>query len=289
VSRGAPQRLIDYLTLAHEHLGTKGVETARLDAELLLAHVLGLSRVELYTNYDRPLAKDEVDRFRDLLRRRVMREPVAYIVGRREFWSLDLDVDRRVLIPRPETEILVEAALGILRAASAKDVLDLGTGSGAIAVALAVELPAARIVATDVAAAALEVAPRNAAKHAVAERIEFRQGDLFDAVRADERFDLIVSNPPYCRQRELAGLEPEVRQWEPAGALVSGSDGMDVTRRIVARAAEFLAPGGWLLLEVGTQADDVRDLLGTFEWRDPRCFNDLAGRPRVIGARAATS
>jgi release factor glutamine methyltransferase len=306
VSRSAPQRLIDYLTLAGEHLGAKGVDNARLDAELLLAHALGLTRVELYTNYDRPLAKDEVDRFRELLRRRAMREPVAYIVGRREFWSLDLEVDRRVLIPRPETEVLVEAALGVLRGSPASDagaaksdaaesgepghrVLDLGTGSGAIAVALAVELPGARIVATDVAAAALEVAPRNALRHRVAERIDFRQGDLFEAVRADERFDVIVSNPPYCRQRELGSLEPEVRQWEPTGALVSGGDGMDVTRRIVERAPQFLHPGGWLLMEVGTQAEAVRDLLGTLQWRDPRAFPDLAGRTRVVGARAAVS
>ena len=118
MSRSSPQRLLDYLTLAHEHLGAQGVESARLDAELLLAHALGLSRVELYTNYDRPLASDEVDRFRELLRRRTMREPVAYIVGRRDFWSLELDVDRRVLIPRPETETLVEATLGFLRAAT---------------------------------------------------------------------------------------------------------------------------------------------------------------------------
>jgi release factor glutamine methyltransferase len=204
--------------------------------------------------------------------------------------------------------VLVEAALRVLRtgspearpaepsangvppdAAGSPSVLDLGTGSGAIAVAIAVEIPAARIVATDVTAAALEVAPRNAAKHGVTGRIEFRQGDLYEVVRADERFDSIVSNPPYCRRRELAGLQPEVREWEPAGALVSGADGMDVTRRIVERAPEFLAPQGWLLIEVGTQADAVRALFEAGAWRDVRCLDDLAGRKRVIAARPRES
>ena len=288
MTRPQPQRLLDYLTLAQEHLGAKGVESARLDAELLLADTLGLTRVELYTNYDRPLQKEEVDRFRDLLRRRAMREPVAYILGRREFWSLDFEVDRRVLIPRPETETLVEAALEVLGArtsGAAPALLDLGTGSGALAIALAVEIPALRVVATDIAAAALEVAPRNAARHDVADRIDFRQGDLYAAVREDERFDAVVSNPPYCRRAELAGLEPEVREWEPGCALVSGTDGMDVTRRIVAGAGKFLAPDGWLLVEVGTQAEDVRDLMTKERWRDVRAFDDLAGRVRVVGAQ----
>jgi release factor glutamine methyltransferase len=288
VSRPAPQRLLDYLTLAQEHLGAKGIDSARLDAELLLAATLSLSRVELYTNYDRPLQKEEVDRFRELLRRRAMREPVAYILGRREFWSLDFEVDRRVLIPRPETETLVEAALevlGTLSNGSVPAILDLGTGSGALAIALAVEIPALRVVATDIAAAALEVAPRNALRHEVADRIDFRQGDLFAAVRPGERFDAIVSNPPYCRRAELARLEPEVREWEPGGALVSGTDGMDVTRRIVADAARFLQPDGWLLVEVGTQADEVRALVEKEQWRGVRSFDDLAGRVRVVGAQ----
>jgi release factor glutamine methyltransferase len=290
VSKPAPRVLIDYLTLATEHLGGKGVDSARLDAELLLASVLGLSRVELYTNYDRPLAKDEVDRFRDVLRRRAMREPVAYILGRREFWSLELEVDRRVLIPRPETETLVEAALKALRALQPRDgdglrVLDVGTGSGAIAVVLAVESPQTRVVATDVTAAALEVAPRNAARHGVSDRIEFRQGDLFDALAPGEVFDVMVSNPPYCRASELREMAPEVREWEPIGALVSGTDGMDVTERLIARAPEFLRSEGFLLLEVGTQAAAARDLLARNDWREIRLLEDLAGRSRVLDAR----
>lgn len=290
MSRPAPHLLLDYLTLAAEHLGSKGVDSSRLDAELLLADVLGMSRVELYTNYDRPLAKGEVDRFRDVLRRRAMREPVAYILGRREFWSLELEVDRRVLIPRPETETLVEAALSALGALRSRDgeslrVLDVGTGSGAIAVALAKECPQSCIVATDLTAAALEVAPRNAARHGVADRIEFRQGDLFDALVPGEVFDVMVSNPPYCRASELGDMDPEVREWEPVGALVSGPDGMDVTERLVARAAEFLRDDGFLLVEVGTQAATARDLLARNEWREIRLLSDLAGRSRVLIAR----
>jgi len=310
-------------------LRAKGVENDRLDAELLLAEALGMSRVELYTNHERPLSTEEVDRFRELLRRRAAREPVAYILGKREFWSLELAVDRRVLIPRPETETLVEAAVractgrllasrtpthyeadavgtgdgavepsvveSALRDAKmqpgsaipllAERVLDLGTGSGAVAVALAVELPGLAIVATDESAATLEVAPRNAARHGVTERIDFRCGDLFDALDDDELFDVIVSNPPYVKDDEILLMEPEVRDWEPRGALFSGADGMRETTRIIDGASRHLRPDGWLLLEVGTQADDVRERLLGRGWRDVRSFCDLAGRDRVVAAR----
>lgn len=326
-----PKRLLDYLKLAGDHLRAKGVESDRLDAELLLAEALGMSRVELYTNHERPLSTDEVDRFRDLLRRRAAREPVAYILGRREFWSLELAVDRRVLIPRPETETLVETAVractGRLAASAgptryeldapiaedavaesqnsevsppalppkakavravplvAERVLDIGTGSGAIAVALAVELPGLSIVATDESAATLEVAPRNAARHGVAERIEFRCGDLFAALASDEVFDVIVSNPPYVKDEELTDMAPEVKDWEPRGALFSGADGMRETARIIGGAARHLSAEGWLILEVGTQAEDVRARLLRDGWRDVRSVPDLAGRDRVLAAR----
>ena len=287
----APTKLLDYLKLADGHLAARGVESSRLDAELLLAHALGIGRVELYTSYDRPLTAIEVDRFRELLRRRAARELAAYIVGTREFWSLALEVDRRVLIPRPETECLVEAALRAIRAmAPARNggglrVLDLGTGSGAIAVALASEIAELTIVATDVSEAALEVAPKNASSHGVADRIEFRQGDLFGALRDDERFDAVVSNPPYCKSAEVAAMEPELREWEPAGALVSGRDGMDASARIIDGAAGFLVPDGQLLLEVGTQAELVGQRLASAGWRDVHSEKDLAGRMRVVAAR----
>jgi release factor glutamine methyltransferase len=326
-----PKRLLDYLRLAGDHLRVKGVENERLDAELLLADALGMSRVELYTNHERPLSIAEVDRFRELLRRRAAREPVAYILGKREFWSLELAVDRRVLIPRPETETLVETAVractgglapntgptryeldaatttgaiaelpadGPLPAESrpkakparnvpllAERVLDLGTGSGAIAVALAVELPGLSIVATDESAATLEVAPRNAARHGVAERIDFRCGDLFDALESEELFDVIVSNPPYVKDHEISAMAPEVRDWEPRGALFSGADGMRETARIIDGAARHLKTDGWLILEVGTQADDVRARLARDGWRNVRSFPDLAGHDRVVAAR----
>jgi len=321
-----PKRLLDYLTLAGNHLRAKGIESDRIDAELLLSEALGMSRVELYTNHERPLSTSEVDRFRDLLRRRAAREPVAYILGRREFWSLEFSVDRRVLIPRPETETLVETALractgrlGSIAAPTryeadapnandavdeleptrgapggkarpavpllAERLLDIGTGSGAIAVALAVELPELTIVATDESAATLEVAPRNAARHGVAERIDFRCGDLFAAIADEEIFDVIVSNPPYVKDHEVSEMEPEVRDWEPRGALFSGIDGMRETARIIDGAARHLKTDGWLILEVGTQVAEVRERLASRGWRDVRSVPDLAGRDRVVAAR----
>jgi len=286
VSDGKPRRLIEFLELAAGHLASKGIDTARLDAELLLAEVLGLSRVELYTNYDRPLTPDEVDRYRELLRRRARREPVAYILGRKEFWSLEFAVDRRVLVPRPETETLVEEVLAFARSRPVERILDIGTGCGAVAVALAVELPACRVVATDASAAVLEVAPGNARRHGVADRIEFRLGDLFAAVAEGERFDVVVSNPPYCREDELDGLEPEVRDWEPRPALAAGPDGMAVTGRIIDEAPRVLRPEGRLFLEVGTQAELVRRRLAERGWREIAVRADLAGRPRVVAAAA---
>ncbi len=289
-----PSRLIDYLTLAHRHLEKKGVASPRLDAELLLAATLGLTRIELYTNHDRPLDRREVDRFRELLRRRAGREPVAYITGTREFWSLDFMVDRRVLIPRPETELLVEVALKALRGQldrpgrEAARVLEIGTGSGAVAIALATELPAAAIIATDASAAALEVAPHNARVHGVSERLRFVLGDGFGPLASDtplERFDAIVSNPPYCAESEIGTLDPEVREWEPRSALVAGLDGLGLTRRIVEGAPGFLAAGGWLILEMGTHTGATRALFERDGWAEVRTFPDLGGHERVIAAR----
>ena len=303
MSAPPPSRLLDYLTLAHEYLESKGIDGARLDAELLLAEVVKLTRVELYTNHDRPMSEAEVTGFRELLRRRAAREPVAYILGRREFWSLDFEVDRRVLIPRPETELLVETAIRALggdledtartpfeqvrssvKVADAR-VLDIGTGSGAVAVALAVEGENLRLVATDQSHASLELAPRNAERHSVDARIEFRQGDLFAAVSSDEKFDLIVSNPPYVKSGEVEAMEPEVKSWEPTTALVSGDDGMDTTKRLIDGAAGHLTGEGWLLIEVGTQSDEVRSHFEAGGWRDVTTLKDLAARDRVVAAR----
>ena len=339
MSETTPKTLVDYLKLAEGFLAGKGIDSSRIDAELLLGHAVGLGRVELYTNHDRPLADTEVEEFRQLLRRRAAREPVAYITGRREFWSLDFRVDRRVLIPRPETEFVVDAALSILRdeppfrvrdngadestlepidspadgeaeddlddrekpaaeSPSAKlvrakidasKILEIGTGSGAIAVSLAVELPESKIIATDESAAVLEVAPSNAERHGVSDRIEFRQGNVFDPISSEESFDIIVSNPPYCLDRELDEMEPEVREWEPRGALVSGEDGMEVTRRLIAHAADYLSGDGWLVLEAGSQVDEVKAAFETAGWREIHIIKDLAQRDRVVAGKRPPS
>jgi release factor glutamine methyltransferase len=282
--------LLDSLQLANDFLDGKGVESPRLDAEVLLAHVLGSSRLELYTSYDRPLVGAEVDAYRETLRRRAAREPVGYITGSREFWSLELIVDRRVLIPRPETELLVEFAKEALgdgagNGADHVTVADIGTGSGAVAVAVAIECADVRVVATDRSAASLEVAPINAARHRVADRIEFVEGDLFEPLADRPPFELIVSNPPYVRDDEYETLAPEVRLWEPAPALVGGPDGMEPTRRLIAEAPDHLCADGWLAIEVGSQADLVCRCFAERGWRDVTVRKDLAGHDRVVAAR----
>ncbi len=282
-----PKTVLDYLELAHGFLAGKQIDEARADAEVLLADSLGVKRIELYTNYERPLTKAEVDNYRETLKRRVLREPVSYIVGRREFWSLDLAVDRRVLIPRPETETLVESALEKLRASgiSAPRIADIGTGCGAIAVALATEITDAHIVATDKSAATLEVAPLNARTHGVDRRIEFVEGESLAPLAGRDRFDMIVSNPPYVTELEHQTLAPEVRDWEPLGALVAGADGMSVTRALIDAAPTHLRRDGWILLEVGTQATDTAEYLTAAGWREVTVRKDLSGRPRVAEAR----
>ncbi|MFN2376582.1 MAG: peptide chain release factor N(5)-glutamine methyltransferase [Candidatus Binatia bacterium] len=285
--REAPRTLLEYLKVTTDFLAGKGIEGARLDAELLLAEVLGLTRTQLYTNFEQPLAAPEVARYRELVRRRSAREPVAYITGRREFWSLDFTVDRRVLVPRPETELLVQSALDALRARGSDEplVADIGTGSGAIAVAIAKEVPAVRVVATDRSEAALEIAPTNAARHGVESRIEFRRGDGCGPLAGAGPFDVIASNPPYIRSGEMEGLPPEVKDWEPRWALESGSAGMDVTAPLVEAAFDLLAPGGFLLVEVGTQAALVRECFEKRGFEAVVVRRDLAGLERVVGGK----
>lgn len=283
----APRTLLDFLNRAGEFLAGKRIESARLDAEVLLADILGLDRLQLYTSYDRPLSGSEVDRYRERIRRRAAHEPVSYIIGRREFWSLDFAVDRRVLIPRPETETLVEAVLEKLREMELDSprVADIGTGSGAIAVALTVEIPELRVVATDRSQASLEVAPLNARTHGVDTRIEFLAGDLLEPLADRGRFDVVVSNPPYVAEDEHVGLGHEVRDWEPRTALVAEEGGMSVTRALIEQAPEYLNDDGWLAVELGTQADKVLDCLQAGEWRDVSLRDDLAGHRRVAVAR----
>ena len=247
----------DVLATAVERLVAAGVPEPRADAEVLLAHVLGTTRTGLVVAARRPLPGGAAATLLTLLTRREGREPVQHLVGEREFWSLALAVDRRVLVPRPETEVLVETALAV--APRARRIVDVGTGSGAVAAALACERPAATVWASDIDAEALCVARVNLARHAP--RVRLVQGDLLCPFRVAV-FDLVVSNPPYCADGAFADLAPEVRDHEPRGALAGGRDGLDVLRALVATAAPVLASGGWLVVEMGAgQAEAVRVLI----------------------------
>jgi len=277
--------VMELLGWTANYLKEKGFHNARLNAELLLAGTLGLKRLDLYLQFDRPLRPDEMAAFKPRLLRRAKREPLQYIDGAAAFRELVLRVDHRVLIPRPETERLVQAVLDWARDRDGLAALDLGTGSGAIALALATEGPFARVVGVDVSADALEVARANAREAAPDAPADFRLGSLFDAV-AGERFHVVASNPPYVGEEERAALDPEVRDWEPAGALFAGAGGLDVIRPLVARAPAHLEPGGLLAMEIGAaQAAAVCELVrATGAFAEPRVIADLAGRDRIVTA-----
>ena len=283
-----------------EYLTDKGVETGRLDAEWLLSAALGVDRLQLYLEYDRPLSFDEREAFKPLLRRRANREPLQYIIGRTGFRELELKTDPRVLIPRPETEVLVQEVLDWASAgpgsagrvgsgrgdARAGQVWDMGTGTGAVALSLAAEGTWTRVVATDVSPAALSVAADNAERHELSGLVEFREGSLFEPLEEREQFDVIVSNPPYIADGERGALQPEIRDWEPPEALFAGEDGLDVIRQLVAGAPEHLSCGGLLALECGLgQAEGIAaDLNATGAFAAVRIRPDLTGRPRVVMA-----
>ncbi len=261
-------------------IGAAGSDTPRLDAELLLAEVLGVSRAALFTDPSREVVGPAVRAFQDAVRRRsVGREPVAYIVGRKGFRHIDLLVDARVLVPRPETELLVEVGLDLGEGAR---VVDVGTGSGAIALALKHERPDLDVAGTDVSAHAIEVARANAT--ALDLDVAFAAGDL---LAGEERCDAILTNPPYIAERDRGSLPPEITAHEPPGALFAGADGLDVIRRLVPAAAEALLPGGLLAIEVGAgQAGEVQDLLAAEGFGGVEARRDLAGIERaVIGRR----
>jgi release factor glutamine methyltransferase len=287
-----PWTVLRMILWSADYLRDKGVESGRLDAEHLLAYALGLDRLQLYLQFERPLTPDELLGYRPLLKRRAAREPLQYIVGRQPFRELDLEVDTAVLIPRPETEVLVDHILEAVAEddGDGRSALDLGTGSGAIALSLAFEGSFASVVATDVDPAALEVAGRNRAAAGLDARVELREGALFEPLGIEERFDVIASNPPYVGEIEEASLEPEVRDWEPRLALFAGPDGLDVLRRIVDGAGAHLRPGGLLALEVGAgQARTVADMLeadGGFG--AVRIIRDYAGKERFVFARGAS-
>jgi release factor glutamine methyltransferase len=263
----------------------QGIDAPRLTAELLLAHALGCDRVRLYLDFDKPLGDPELTRFRELVRQRADGEPTAYLTGVREFFGHRLAVDRRVLVPRPETELLAEAALASLPQAGCA--LDLGTGSGALAIALKLGRPEARLTAVDLSADALAVARANAT--ALGAAVTFLEGDLFDPLPAGSRFDVVVSNPPYLPAADLSLLPAEVRR-EPRVALDGGPDGLAVLRRLVRAAPAFLSPGGALLLEMHeSHLEALPALCRSAGFASAEARRDLAGRPRLTIARMAAA
>lgn len=278
----------DARAAAAARLRASGDPTAALDADLLLAHACGVSKESLYAHLDEPIDDGALRTFRALVERRAAGEPVAYLRGWKEFFGLRFTVDHRVLIPRPETEVLVEAALAFLRETGRVVVADIGTGSGAIAVAIAVAEPRARVIATDISADALEVARANAAAHGVAERVDLRQGDLLAPV--GEVVDVVTANLPYLRPEAFADLRGDRTSlaFEPRVAVVAGADGLDVIRRAVAQLPERLAPGGAALFECDPpQTDTVAALLGSSLPATTRVLRDLAGLPRVVEGKRA--
>ena len=278
--------VMDVIRASGEYLDAKGLEHGRLDAEHLLAHVLDMGRLHLYLHFDRPLTVEERSRLKPLLRRRAAREPLQYILGSAPFRDLVLEVDRRVAIPRPETEYLID----VLRRAAGRDrifesALDVGTGSGAIALALATEGMARAVTATDLSAAALRAARNNAAAAGIT-TIDFREGRLLEPV-AGRAFDLVLSNPPYLTEAEWRSAQPEVREWEPRTAMVAGEDGLEVIRGLIGGLDDILRPGGWVGLELGnSQAEMVVHMLEAVPDVDTvGVHDDLTGRPRYVLAR----
>ena len=319
-----PLSIHHVLSQATAVLTTNGIPNPRLDAEVLLAHTLGLTRAGLYARLQDVISEADVQRFHQLLRRRQQREPLQYITGVQEFWSLEFRATPDVLIPRPETELVVEIALSLLpqgpkskvRDPGANDqtldsglwtleprprplnsvsqtpnvgrrtlrLLDVGTGSGCIAIALAKELPEAEMWATDVSSASLAVAQENAQRHGVADRVHLLQGDLFFPLHnLDLTFDLLVSNPPYIAENDIPTLQPEVSNWEPRGALDGGHDGLDFYRRLLGEGPQYLHSGGWLVMEIGHgQRREVLRLAQQQPTLTAACDLDYEGRERVV-------
>ena len=301
--------VLEVIQKSAEFLVKKGVEPPRLQTELLLAHVLRLPRMQLYLNFARELSDTELGTLRELVKRRGQREPLQHIIGSTSFCGLEFAANRHVLVPRPETELLAElgwqflstlnppvlrsspSSVALRRVDTAEGgqpstALDFGTGSGCIAVALAVKCPNARVVALDASADALAVAKENAGRNGVGDRIEFHCGNGFAALPADARFHLVVSNPPYIPSGEIASLQPEVRDFDPHGALDGGPDGLDFHRLLAAQAGPFLQPGGRIRLEFGDgQADAVRRIFEAQKWIVEAVKEDYTQRPRHLIAR----
>jgi release factor glutamine methyltransferase len=287
------RKILEVLRLTTDFFRYHDVEGPRVSAELLLAHALKTERLDLYLRFDQPLSPDELDVYRELVRRRLRREPVAYITGTKGFWNLTLGVTRDVLIPRPDTECLVENALADLsRIRASVDrppaVLEMATGSGAVILCLAAGMPEGRFFASDVSVPALGVAADNARRNSLSDSIFFFASDWFSAVRAGAfSFDLIVVNPPYIPTADIPGLAPEIKDYEPRWALDGGGDGLTHIRHIIATAGRFLGAGGLLLMEIGwDQRARVQALAEEAVWcLEVSFFRDLAGHDRVARLR----
>lgn len=287
-------KVLEVIKRSAEFLAKKGVDSPRLQVELLLAHRLRVPRMKLYLDFERQLTAAELEDLRKLLQRRGRREPLQHIIGSTSFCGLEIVVNSQVLVPRPETELLGELGWTFLNAeheARNRDAkpsaLDFGTGSGCLAIALAVKCPAAMVVAVDISLEALAVAQRNAAAHQVESRIRFLGGDGFQALPTEEQFDLIVSNPPYIPSADIATLQPEVLH-DPRLALDGGTDGLVFYRRLALEAAPFLKPGGRIMLELGDgQAGAVKEIFERQKWIVEAVKDDYIGTPRLLIARRA--
>jgi release factor glutamine methyltransferase len=286
------QELLNWVT---EYLTGKGVDAPRLSAELLLSSVVGLKRIELYTQHDTPVVRQQLDQLHDLVERAGRDEPVAYLTGKTEFYSLELNVTPDCMIPRPETELLVQRAIEFLRTRTGVQfVCDLCTGSGCIAVAIAGNFPDARVIATDICPAALAVAAGNVEKHQLKDRVTLLCGDLFDPIMPHvdvDKFDLIACNPPYVSAAEYGKLETNVKDYEPKAALFAGDDGLDIYRRVIEKAEQFLKPAAALMLEIGyAQGRAVRELLEqTKAFAEIKIERDIHNNDRIVIARKISS
>jgi release factor glutamine methyltransferase len=287
--------VLETIQRSAEFLAKKGVESPRLQIELLLAHALGLPRLNLYLNFERILTEAEIETVRTLVKRRGRREPLQHIVGSTSFCGYEIRVTPDVLIPRPETELLAEKAGQFLRdrlrlGGALTSALDFGTGSGCLAIAIAIQFPVTQTYALDISDAALAIARENAARHNVADKIHFLAGDGFEALPKELRFDLIVANPPYIPTHEIATLAPEVRDFDPPIALNGGADGLEFYRHLAGHARSFLNPSGRLMIEFGDgQAEAIREILGERRWLVESVDPDYTNRPRILVARPAQS
>jgi len=285
-----PVTVLEAIKKTAEFFENKGVDSPRLQAELLLAHVLKLPRMKLYLNFDRALTPAEVDAFREMVRRRGQREPLQHIVGSVSFCGLELATNRNALIPRPETELLAQFGSEFLKQhpAPTPTAFDFGTGTGCLPISLAVNCPRAQLWAVDISGDALALARENAARHSVQERIQFIESDGFSALPPEVRFDLIVSNPPYIAAAEIGELQPEVRDYDPRLALDGGADGLDFYRRLAEQGGGWLNPGGKIMVELGDgQAAATTEIFSAQNWVVEAIRQDYSPRDRFLLAKRA--